>query len=44
LLPGGVNCCRQPSPQVGDKDTGPGGVSGWYFYFNFSAVRTPYTN
>jgi hypothetical protein len=44
LLPGGRNCCRQPWPQLGDKDTGPGGLSGWYFYFNFSAVRTPYTN
>lgn len=26
-----------------DKDTGPGGEPGWWFYFNFTAVVVPYT-
>ena len=43
LLRGGVNCCSQPSPATGDKDLGPGGVTGWYAYFNFSATVVPYS-
>jgi cysteine-rich repeat protein len=42
LLPGGKDNCWQPSPMTGDKDTGPGGKSGWYFYLNFSAVAAPW--
>lgn len=41
LLRGGVNSCSQPSPSVGDKDTGPGGVAGWYVYLNFTASVVP---
>jgi hypothetical protein len=26
-----------------DKDTGPGGASGWWFHFNFSAGVVPFT-
>lgn len=35
LLPGGTGNCAAFS----DKDTGPGGVIGWYFYLNFPAQR-----
>ncbi len=41
LLRGGVNSCSQPSPAVGDKDIGPGGVAGWYVYLNFVASAVP---
>lgn len=41
LFRGGVNACSQPSPSVGDKDTGPGGVTGWYIYLNFTASVVP---
>jgi len=41
MLRGGVSSCSQPSPAVGDKDTGPGGVPGWYVYLNFSASVVP---
>ena len=41
LFRGGVNSCSQPSPAVGDKDTGPGGVTGWYVYLNFTASVVP---
>jgi hypothetical protein len=44
LLAGGTGSCYQPRPMVGDRDTGPGGQPGWYFYFNFSAVRTDFSN
>lgn len=40
-LRGGVNSCSQPSPQLGDKDVGPGGVAGWYVYLNFVASVVP---
>jgi cysteine-rich repeat protein len=36
VLPGGAGNCARYS----DKDTGPGGVQGWYFYLNFTAERT----
>lgn len=42
LLRGGVGSCSEPSPMMGDKDTYMG-MSGWYFYLNFSATRVPYT-
>jgi hypothetical protein len=35
VLPGGPGAC----PAFSDKDTGPGGVIGWYFYLNFPAQR-----
>lgn len=35
VLAGGTNAC----PGWSDKDTGPGGVSGWYFYLNFPAQK-----
>jgi hypothetical protein len=35
VLAGGTGAC----PAFSDKDTGPGGVSGWYFYLNFPAQR-----
>jgi hypothetical protein len=44
LFPGGdppgpdQNCAS-----YSDKDIGPGGVPGWYVYFNFSAVQVPYS-
>jgi hypothetical protein len=41
LLRGGVSSCSQPSPAVGDKDIGPGGVTGWYVYLNFIATVVP---
>jgi cysteine-rich repeat protein len=28
---------------AGDRDTGPGGASGWWFYINFTATLVPYT-
>lgn len=44
LLRGGAGNCSQPAPMMGDLDTGPGGVRGWYFYLNFRATRvTSYT-
>jgi FlgD Ig-like domain len=43
LLRGGVGCCSQPSPATGDRDVGPGDVTGWYVYFNFTAAVVPYT-
>jgi len=39
LLPGGKDNCASGKS---DKDTGPDGKSGWYFYLNFSATRTKY--
>jgi hypothetical protein len=40
LLAGGTGNC-----QVGqdDRDTGPGSVSGWYLYINFTAHRVTWT-
>lgn len=38
MLAGGTGAC----PTYSDKDVN-GGVSGWWFYFNFSAVAVPYT-
>ena len=35
VLPGGTNAC----PSFSDKDVGPGGVVGWYFYLNFPAQK-----
>ena len=42
LLRGGTGSCSEPAPAMGDKDTYMG-MSGWYFYLNFSATRVPYT-
>ncbi len=39
LLPGGTGNCASHS----DKDVGPGGQVGWWFYFNFPAARVPWT-
>ena len=39
LLPGGTNSCAPTN----DRDTGPGGVTGWYFYFNFTAHEVTWT-
>jgi len=39
LLPGGTGNCAGYS----DKDVGPGGVTGWYFYLNFTAVNNPWS-
>ncbi len=44
LLRGGVGNCKDASPAKGDKDTGPNGESGWYFYLNFTASAAPYSN
>jgi len=35
VLAGGTGACQGMS----DKDTGPGGVVGWYFYLNFQAQK-----
>src|SRR6185503_11564859 len=40
LLPGGKDNCKAGSS---DKDTLADGTKGWYFYLNFSAVQTPWT-
>lgn len=41
--PGNNNAnCRNASNHD-DKDVGPGGVTGWYFYLNFTARVVPYT-
>ncbi len=37
LLPGGTGSCA-----AGDDRDMNGGVSGWWFYFNFTAERVPY--
>jgi len=39
VLPGGMDNCAPHD----DKDTGPGGVSGWYFYLNFTAHHIDWT-
>jgi len=39
MLRGGARCCASGS----DKDL-DGGVSGWWFYLNFTAVRVPWTD
>lgn len=39
LLPGGTGNCAAHD----DRDTGPGGASGWWFYFNFTALPVTYT-
>ncbi|HET7843904.1 MAG TPA: hypothetical protein VFL14_07125, partial [Xanthomonadales bacterium] len=38
VLAGGTGSCQTA---FSDKDTGPGGVVGWYFYLNFPAQRLP---
>jgi hypothetical protein len=35
----GINC-----RSISDKDVGPGGVPGWYMYFNFTASAVPYSD
>ncbi|MSP17509.1 MAG: DUF4215 domain-containing protein [Myxococcales bacterium] len=39
LLPGGTGNC---STSRDDRDTGPDGSSGWYFYLNFVASARPF--
>jgi cysteine-rich repeat protein len=40
LLAGGGVCPMGPGAD--DRDMGPGGQLGWYFYINFTAQRVPY--
>lgn len=39
VLPGGTGNCAAWN----DKDTGPGGATGWYFYLNFTAHKVTWT-
>jgi hypothetical protein len=39
LLPGGADNCAGHD----DRDTGPGGESGWYAYLTFSAEAVAYS-
>jgi hypothetical protein len=39
LLPGGQNNCANGD----DRDTGPNGARGWYFYLNYTARQVPYS-
>lgn len=39
LFPGGSGNCSSDD----DRDTGPGGVTGWYLYLNFQATVVPWT-
>jgi len=39
LLPGGRKNCARHS----DQDICPGGAAGWYFYLNYTAVKTEWT-
>jgi len=39
VLPGGTGNCALHD----DRDVGPGGALGWYFYLNFSAHRVTWT-
>lgn len=50
LLPGGVNNCKTVPPNGpcitgcrDDRDMGPGGQLGWYFYLNYSGPLVPFT-
>ena len=40
VLPGGTGNCNGGD----DRDVGPGGESGWYFYLNFTADPVPWTD
>lgn len=49
LLAGGTGNCKTAQPRgpctVGcrdDRDIGPGGMLGWYFYLNYSATQVPF--
>ncbi len=39
VLGGGTGACGT----VDDRDIGPGGVSGWYFYLSYSSTKVPYS-
>lgn len=39
VLPGGSGNCASTN----DKDLGPGGIPGWYFYLNFTAHQVTWT-
>ena len=45
--PGMPCCANSMTPPINDKDMGPDAngntVSGWWFYINFSAAKTPFT-
>ena len=41
LLGGGTGSCGAMIPD--DRDTGPGGERGWYFYLRYGAHKVPYT-
>lgn len=50
LLPGGANNCKTVPPRGpcttacrDDRDMGPGGEMGWYFYLNYTGPKVPYT-
>jgi len=43
-LRGGTDNCSAPSPEVGDRDTGPDGEPGWWFYLYFEAEEVPFTD
>jgi len=40
LFAGGATNCN---PALNDKDTGPGGVPGWYFYLTYTAAPVTWT-
>jgi cysteine-rich repeat protein len=40
VLPGGAGNCSSND----DRDTGPGGESGWWIYLNFQATQVPWTD
>ena len=42
VLPGGKNACKDPAPATGDRDVGPGGADGWWFYVNYTAQQVDY--
>jgi cysteine-rich repeat protein len=38
----GTAACTSGTIPADDRDTGPGGVTGWYFYVNSTSVKVPY--
>jgi cysteine-rich repeat protein len=42
LLGGSIPCTGGTIP-ADDRDVGPGGVVGWYFYVNITSAQVPYT-
>jgi hypothetical protein len=50
LLPGGAGNCKTVPPRGpctsmcrDDRDTGPGGELGWYFYLNYTGTKVPFS-